>query len=300
MHSKTIYEYFAAVAEELSFTAAAARLHVAQPWLSARIRQLERQLGFALFVRTTRRVELTLQGKALLPKAQEIARAMRAFDEAARTLGDQPEPLRLGAPLYAGRVPVIRRLLDSLGQGRTPVAFDIDIAWTRQLMAQLATGELDAVFVLAPEYSGEFDVLVLEETPLEIEMDADDPLNSEALSVADMAGRSIEVFSRKPNPWLFDALFGVLERGGAMVASSDNMWSIKPKRPKERGVLVAGTRALWGGPPPAGRIRRVPAGHSSAAICLLRRRGQKSAALDRLWHSAMDAAAGTASSGSGS
>jgi DNA-binding transcriptional LysR family regulator len=64
--------YFVAVAEELNFTRAAERLHLAQPPLSAAIRQLEEQLGVTLFKRTTRQVELTLAGKLLFEQGQEL------------------------------------------------------------------------------------------------------------------------------------------------------------------------------------------------------------------------------------
>jgi DNA-binding transcriptional LysR family regulator len=64
--------YFLAVAEELNFSRAAERLHIAQPALSAQIRTLEAQLGCELFTRTTRRVELTPNGKILLEDAREI------------------------------------------------------------------------------------------------------------------------------------------------------------------------------------------------------------------------------------
>jgi DNA-binding transcriptional LysR family regulator len=63
---------FLAVAEELNFTRAAERLHIAQPALSAQIRQLEQQLGCELFARTTRKVELTSVGRLLLEDAARI------------------------------------------------------------------------------------------------------------------------------------------------------------------------------------------------------------------------------------
>jgi DNA-binding transcriptional LysR family regulator len=63
---------FIAVAEELNFTRAAARLFVAQQALSRDIAQLERRLGMPLFARTTRRVALTPEGERLLVRAREL------------------------------------------------------------------------------------------------------------------------------------------------------------------------------------------------------------------------------------
>jgi len=64
--------YFVAVAEELHFTNAAQRLHIAQPTLSRQIRQLERQLDVVLFDRNQRSVALTVAGKELLEGARKI------------------------------------------------------------------------------------------------------------------------------------------------------------------------------------------------------------------------------------
>jgi DNA-binding transcriptional LysR family regulator len=72
---------FVAIAEEGTFTAASGRLMLVQSAVSATIRALERELGTALFERTTRRVELTDAGQALLPEARATLEASRlAFD----------------------------------------------------------------------------------------------------------------------------------------------------------------------------------------------------------------------------
>lgn len=64
--------YFVAVAEEMSFSRAAQRLHVAQPALSNRIKQLEEDLGVLLFKRTSRGVLITEAGTLLLEEARGI------------------------------------------------------------------------------------------------------------------------------------------------------------------------------------------------------------------------------------
>ena len=70
--------HFVAVAEELHFTRAAARVHVVQSSLSASIHALEREMGTELFVRDSRHVTLTQAGRSLLPAAR---RALTAADE---------------------------------------------------------------------------------------------------------------------------------------------------------------------------------------------------------------------------
>jgi DNA-binding transcriptional LysR family regulator len=67
--------HFLAVAEAGHFTRAAARVHLTQSSLSSSVRALERELGSDLFVRSTRRVELTEAGRALLPAARRTVAA---------------------------------------------------------------------------------------------------------------------------------------------------------------------------------------------------------------------------------
>jgi DNA-binding transcriptional LysR family regulator len=91
-------QYFVAVAQTRHFGRAAERLHMAQSPLSQTIRQLEAQLGATLFDRTTRRVELTPAGEALLRDAERILGSIEAAQTRVRLVGaGRTGLLRVGA-----------------------------------------------------------------------------------------------------------------------------------------------------------------------------------------------------------
>jgi LysR family hydrogen peroxide-inducible transcriptional activator len=142
-------EYFVAVAETQSFGAAAQSLAVTQPSLSKQIQALEADLGVVLFERTSRRVSLTPQGRALLPDAQRVLRQARRFRNKARSLGFDTD-----IRLVAGVLPSIGayfmpRMIERLRQEMPGLKLSFVEGSSSELARQLVQGELD--FVLASE-----------------------------------------------------------------------------------------------------------------------------------------------------
>lgn len=84
-------EQFLAVAEQLSFTRAARRLHITQQALSTSVRRLEKELGVTLFERTTRHVTLTRAGHTLLDGSRALLTASHQVAMQTRQAG-APRP----------------------------------------------------------------------------------------------------------------------------------------------------------------------------------------------------------------
>ncbi|SKB00650.1 DNA-binding transcriptional regulator, LysR family [Prosthecobacter debontii] len=140
-------ECFIAVAEELSFTRAAKRIHLAQPPLSRHIRTLEEKIGAALFSREARQVTLTSAGSLFYEEIRNVPRVLSRAGEAARrcALGETAR-LRLGfvsAVMNDELVETFRRYREQYSQVQVMLH---DSPPQDQLKA-IATGHLDGGFV---------------------------------------------------------------------------------------------------------------------------------------------------------
>jgi DNA-binding transcriptional LysR family regulator len=158
-------EHFVAVAQECHFTRAAQRLHIAQSGLSASIRSLEKELGATLFLRSTRQVQLTAAGQALLVEALRAISASNAAKEAvAAVQGLLRGSLSIGSLqcLHAVHLPAL--LTGFLGE-HPAVEIRLRQGGSEELVEQVRTGRLDIAFVARPAREPE-NVVV---TPLECE-----------------------------------------------------------------------------------------------------------------------------------
>lgn len=132
---------FLAVAEELHFTRAAARLYVAQQALSRDVRRLERELGAELFVRTTRQVTLTADGERLVPPARRVLQAqddlLAAFGQARPLLVD------LNFPDQATARRVLRRARELAPEHELMARYESGLAGAA---GEMVAGRLDVSF----------------------------------------------------------------------------------------------------------------------------------------------------------
>jgi DNA-binding transcriptional LysR family regulator len=163
--------YFLAVADELNFSRAAERLHIAQPALSAQIRSLETQLGCELFSRTTRKVALTPAGELLLADAREIVeRADRAAAKVAAAARGDRGALRIGFAAHgAGETgtEIFRRFADEYPAIEIELVESATLEGLQQLVAD---HEADAAFAWLPILHEELESEVVFSEPKSVGM----------------------------------------------------------------------------------------------------------------------------------
>ncbi|MFI6655182.1 LysR family transcriptional regulator [Streptomyces sp. NPDC050523] len=191
--------YFVAVAEELHFGRAAARLHMSQPPLSRAIKQLETDVGAVLFDRSSAGVSLTAVGVVLL--------------EEARGLLDQADRMRVRVAAAAGAAsltvgllgdntdPGIRRLADDYRRRHPHIEVRVREAGLADPTCGLHAGLVDIALTRAPFDETGLTVRELRADPVGALLRADDPLaGRDAVHLADLADRRWFVFPEGTDP----------------------------------------------------------------------------------------------------
>lgn len=174
---------FVAVAEELHFGRAANRLNMTQPPLSRQIQVLERVLGTAVLVRTSRSVGLTPAGTVFLPEARRILRL--AESAAATTLkvaAGRIGTIRIGftaASAYAFLPWLLRRCRDAM----PGIDVSLKELLTRDQISALATGEIDIGLLRPPVVESEVEGLRVNEEILVAALPRSHPLSERDILV---------------------------------------------------------------------------------------------------------------------
>ncbi|GAA4524955.1 LysR substrate-binding domain-containing protein [Brachybacterium paraconglomeratum] len=169
-------EYVVALAEERHFTRAAELAGISQSGLSSAIRSLEAELGTPLFDRTTRRVEPTAAGHALVPHARAILdEAARARDAVVRVSRTVTGSLRIGAEQCLGLVDV-SALLERFHRRYPLVETEFVQSGSHELVDAVRTGHLDVAFVATTRHLGAVRHLPLGHEPLVVLLPPEHPL----------------------------------------------------------------------------------------------------------------------------
>jgi DNA-binding transcriptional LysR family regulator len=210
--------YFVAVAEELHFGRAARRLGIAQPPLSQQIRKLEEELGAPLFVRASRRVQLTDIGRTFLDEARAtLAASERAMRVAKRAIAGDLGRLHFGyvasAVMHAPFTTLMRRFRES----HPDVDLVLDAMPTAQQVNALRERRIDAAFLRPPIEGDATDLTVL---PMVREgfvavLPAGHRLATrKTLDLGDLGGEPFVFFERARAPGLYDLIMRLLSRAG--------------------------------------------------------------------------------------
>ena len=206
--------YFIAVAEELHFGHAAARLNISQPPLSQQIQALEQQAGAKLLSRTNRSVALTPAGRQFLADSRQIlSQVEEAVARAARLHQGETGELRIG---FTSSAPFIKAVSDTLSSFRRHYP-DVHIQTreinTREQIAPLNEGALDLGLMRNTLLPDTLAWQVILQEPLLAMIHRDHPLATRsAVSLHELAREPFVFFDPHVGTGLYDDILGLLRR----------------------------------------------------------------------------------------
>lgn len=208
--------YFVAVAEELHFGRAAARLNISQPPLSQQIQILEQQVGARLFARTNRSVSLTEAGRQFLADSRQILlQVNEAAARASRLHHGETGELRIG---FTSSAPFIKAVSDTLSTFRQRYP-DVHIQTretnTREQISPLTEGRLELGLMRNTQLPDTLDWQVILREPLLAMIHRDHPLaRQDEVSLIELGQEPFVFFDPHVGTGLYDDILGLMRRYG--------------------------------------------------------------------------------------
>lgn len=207
---------FIAVAEELHFGRAAARLGMAQPPLSQAIRRLEAALNAPLFRRTSRQVQLTPAGKVLLDEARQVVARMEKAEKATRrVISGAVNQLRIGfAPwVLLEKLPMAIRAFRRKWPG---ITIHLEERGSQMLIRRIRDGSIDLglVNLWTTDVEG-LQIRGLATSRLVAAIPSTWPLaRRKSIRLAELAGLPFVLFPQRHSPKLYDSIFELCRASG--------------------------------------------------------------------------------------
>ncbi len=230
--------YFVAVAEELHFRRAAARLHISQPPLSQQISALESELGARLLERTRRRVELTPAGEAFLRDARTMLAELDVAAATARAIdAGQAGRLRVGF-VGSALLSIVPSTVQRFRRARPDVEVELRERSTVEALRAVETGGIDVALVRPPIDAGadlRTEIVIRERTIAAVPA-GHELAKLRRIPLGRLAGAPLVLFPRSQAPGFHDLLTGRL----AATGTSPHVVQYAPEMLTIIGLVAAG------------------------------------------------------------
>jgi LysR family transcriptional regulator, benzoate and cis,cis-muconate-responsive activator of ben and cat genes len=237
--------YFREVARRLHFRKAAETLAIAQPALSRQIAQLEASLGVRLLNRSSRRVELTPAGAALLERIEPVLEALMRVPADMKAVAEGRVGRLRVAFTGLAMATVLPDILRGFHRQFPGIRLELNESPTALQLAALQAGEIDCGFFHPDGPSPGIETTLLLRERNGVLLPSDHALKGKKpLQLRDLAGTPFVLFPRANNPGFYDRVLAAFASSGVAPRIAEEVWP----RSNGVGLVRAGVGATFAAP----------------------------------------------------
>ena len=237
--------YFREVARRLHFRKAAEALAIAQPALSRQVAQLEAALGVRLLNRSSRRVELTAAGSALLGRIEPVLSALAQVPADMKAVAEGRVGRLRVAFTGLAMATVLPDILRGFHRQFPGIRLELNESPTALQLAALQAGEIDCGFFHPDGPTPGIETTLLLRERNGVLLPSDHPLRGRTpLHLRDLAETPFVLFPRANNPGFYDRVLAAFASSGVAPRIAEEVWP----RSNGVGLVRAGVGATFAAP----------------------------------------------------